>query len=110
MDAAAITEAVEEILLLSDGAPAGEDAEQMRSALAFERHPDFAEKYPKLLLVCCAATTPDTAASVRNFLSLMLTQMRSMDTGAATLEGASLVVGQALGERFAPHLLAKKPE
>lgn len=102
MDTDALLRAVEEVLELSRDGDASAAAGQRRLALAADRHPELVEKFPKLIDMCCAATTPDRAASVRLFLPLMVAQIRSLDAGATTFEDASAEVGRALGERYLP--------
>lgn len=110
MDPGVILEVVDEMLLLSLGGSDSEAASDIRKMLVVERHPDFADKYPKLVDVCCAATTSQSAESVRRFLPLMIAQMRSIDAGSATFDDASKAVGLALGEHFLPQVQAHPQE
>lgn len=85
----------------ADSSPAGVAA---RVRAATKRDPEFAEKYPKLLEMACDATTPDGADTVRSLLSLMMSQVAAVEqgTGEDSLDSASLVVGQAVADKYLP--------
>ena len=102
MDPTSILQAAEEVILLSLGGSDDERSVCMRLELVAERHPEFAEKYPKLLTVCVSATTSAKAEGVRRFLPMMIDQLRGIDGGTSTFEDASKTVGVVLGEHFLP--------
>ena len=83
-----------------------------RVAAVTTRNRAFAEKYPKLLEMACSATTPREQEEVRGFLRLMLDQVDAVERGgssAATLDSASVIVGQAVADRYLP-ASASKPQ
>lgn len=113
MRTAEIDAIVEETLKNALGRGASEADAAARSRSAAARHPDFAEKYPKLLEMCCGSVTADQQASVRHFLPMMLAQLASVKrakrshgddaaVAADALHDASVAVGQALADRYLP--------
>lgn len=85
-------------LALSLGSQTAESRERaLRSA-----NPEFAKQHPRLLSMCSSVATKDDASRVLELVDLMLDQMRAIDAGTSTFEGASISVGQSLGERFIP--------
>jgi hypothetical protein len=97
-----IARSVDAALQLSLGGRKADRDERVAAAAA--RNRAFAEKYPKLLEMACSATTPREQEEVRGFLRLMLDQVDAVERGggAATLDSASVVVGQAMADRYLP--------
>ena len=97
-----IREIVFTALAEAEGASDSQDAFKQRVERVANANPGFAEAYPKLLEVACSATSREKAASIRQFLPLMLAQMSEIDANKSTFEDASKVVGVALGNKWAP--------
>ena len=111
MRTAEISAVVDEALELAYGRGASEADAAARARACASRNPEFAEKYPKLLEMCCASVTADAQDSVRHFLPLMLGELTrakrsardgSGGGGADPLHSASVSVGQALADRYLP--------
>jgi hypothetical protein len=100
----AIERHVESALASALGASSSPADLAARVRAAFFREVEFAEKYPKLLHMACEATTADRADTVRQILSLMLSQVAAVELGSGedSLDSASLVVGQAVADKYLP--------
>ena len=69
-------------------------------------YPDFAQGYPKLFDMCCAATTHASAQTVKCILAGMLSRLRDMDSGRDDCESATQQVHESLKARFVDPLVA----
>lgn len=73
-----------------------------RERAATSENPGFAASHPRLLSMCCSATTREEAARVVQFVDMMLSGMASIGSGRETFETASAAVGKVLGDAYIP--------